>query len=45
MVRSEQDAAWADGLAVARGYAAVHGHFLPPTTAVWEGHPIGVWAT
>ncbi|WP_326769913.1 hypothetical protein OG978_02920 [Streptomyces sp. NBC_01591] len=22
----------------------MHGHFLPPTTAVWEGHPIGVWA-
>ncbi|WP_331740178.1 helicase associated domain-containing protein (plasmid) [Streptomyces sp. NBC_01005] len=44
MVWSEQDAAWADGIAVAREYAAVHGHFLPPATAVWEGHPIGVWA-
>ncbi|WP_406251950.1 Helicase associated domain protein, partial [Streptomyces atratus] len=44
MVWSEQDAAWADGVAVAREYAAAHGHFLPPTTAVWEGHPIGVWA-
>ncbi|WP_323187743.1 MULTISPECIES: DEAD/DEAH box helicase [unclassified Streptomyces] len=44
MVWSEQDAAWADGIAVAKEYAAVHGHFLPPTTAVWEGHPIGVWA-
>ncbi|MFI5752527.1 Helicase associated domain protein [Streptomyces sp. NPDC051644] len=44
MVWSEQDAAWADGVAVAKEYAAVHGHFLPPTTAVWEGHPIGVWA-
>ncbi|MFE7401862.1 helicase associated domain-containing protein [Streptomyces sp. NPDC057557] len=44
MVWSEQDAAWADGLAVAREYAAAHGHFLPPTTAIREGHPIGVWA-
>ncbi|MER5617456.1 helicase associated domain-containing protein [Streptomyces sp. NPDC002215] len=44
MVWSEQDAAWADGIAVAKEYAAAHGHFLPPTTAVWEGHPIGVWA-
>ncbi|MEL5957120.1 helicase associated domain-containing protein [Streptomyces sp. CLV115] len=44
MVWSEQDAAWSDGIAVAKEYAAVHGHFLPPTTAVWDGHPIGVWA-
>ncbi|MFD0344557.1 helicase associated domain-containing protein [Streptomyces sp. NPDC127117] len=44
MVWSEQDAAWADGIAVAKEYAAVHGHFLPPTTATWKGHPIGVWA-
>ncbi|MCT2543342.1 helicase associated domain-containing protein [Streptomyces atratus] len=44
MVRSEQDAAWADGIAVAKEYAAAHGHFLPPTTAVWDGHPIGMWA-
>ncbi|MGW2112403.1 helicase associated domain-containing protein [Streptomyces sp. NPDC001948] len=44
MAWSEQDAAWADGIAVAQQYATAHGHFLPPTTAVWEGHPIGVWA-
>ncbi|MFD7533539.1 helicase associated domain-containing protein [Streptomyces sp. NPDC059849] len=44
MMWSEQDAAWADGIAVAKQYAAAHGHFLPPTTATWEGHPIGVWA-
>ncbi|MEV5205137.1 Helicase associated domain protein [Streptomyces sp. NPDC053720] len=44
MVWSEQEAAWADGVAVAKEYAAAHGHFLPPVTAVWEGHPIGVWA-
>ncbi|WP_331754407.1 hypothetical protein OHA19_41675 (plasmid) [Streptomyces sp. NBC_00012] len=31
-------------MAVARAYAAVHGRLLPPTTAVWDGHPIGVWA-
>ncbi|MFG3532437.1 helicase associated domain-containing protein [Streptomyces sp. NPDC047917] len=44
MVWSEQNPAWADGIAVARAYAAVHGHFLPPTTTTWERHPIGVWA-
>ncbi|WP_326770969.1 helicase associated domain-containing protein (plasmid) [Streptomyces sp. NBC_01591] len=44
MVWSEQEAAWADGIAVAKEYAAAHGQFLPPTTATWEGHPIGVWA-
>ncbi|MER5616856.1 helicase associated domain-containing protein [Streptomyces sp. NPDC002215] len=44
MVWSEQDAAWADGIAVAKQYAAAHGHFLPPTTATWEGNPLGVWA-
>ncbi|WP_405720912.1 helicase associated domain-containing protein [Streptomyces sp. NBC_00046] len=44
MVWSEQEAAWADGVAVARAYAVVHGHFLSPTTALWEGHPTGVWA-
>ncbi|WP_323185136.1 Helicase associated domain protein [Streptomyces sp. NBC_00305] len=44
MVWSEQDAAWSDGIAVAKQYAAAHGHFLPPTTATWDGHPIGVWA-
>ncbi|MFG2221262.1 helicase associated domain-containing protein [Streptomyces sp. NPDC048685] len=44
MVWSEQEAAWADGVAVAREYAAAHGHFLPPTTATWAGYPIGVWA-
>ncbi|MFJ8856615.1 helicase associated domain-containing protein, partial [Streptomyces sp. NPDC102437] len=44
MVWSEQEAAWADGVAVAKQYAAAHGHFLPPVTATWAGHPIGVWA-
>ncbi|WP_438828222.1 Helicase associated domain protein [Streptomyces mirabilis] len=45
MVWSAWDTAWADGLAVAKEWAKVHGHFLPPTTAVWDdGFPIGVWA-
>ncbi|MGW2184011.1 helicase associated domain-containing protein [Streptomyces sp. NPDC001732] len=44
MVWSERDAGWADGLMVARLYAEAHGHFLPPTTAVWGDYPIGVWA-
>lgn len=45
MVWSVQASAWEAGLAVARSYAAVHGHLLPPTTAVWGGDnfPIGVW--
>ncbi|WP_078959972.1 DEAD/DEAH box helicase [Streptomyces sp. NRRL B-24085] len=46
MVWSVHASAWEAGLAVARDYAAVHGHFLPPTTAVWGGDsfPIGTWA-
>ncbi|WP_260470502.1 helicase associated domain-containing protein [Streptomyces sp. RP5T] len=46
MVWSVHASAWEAGLDVARDYAAVHGHFLPPTTAVWggDGFPIGVWA-
>ncbi|MGW1108038.1 helicase associated domain-containing protein [Streptomyces sp. NPDC002540] len=44
MVWSEQDAAWADGVAAARIYTAARGHFLPPTSAVWADYPIGVWA-
>jgi hypothetical protein len=42
VVWSEQEAARAGGVAVAREYVVVHGHFLPPTTAAWEGHPISV---
>ncbi|MFG3532433.1 helicase associated domain-containing protein [Streptomyces sp. NPDC047917] len=37
MVWSEQNPAWADGIAVARAYAAVHGHFLPPTPQRGKG--------
>ncbi|MET9920109.1 helicase associated domain-containing protein [Streptomyces sp. NPDC006435] len=44
VVWSEWDAAWEDGLMVARRYAEANGHFLPPVTAVWSAYPIGVWA-
>ncbi|MFF9135505.1 Helicase associated domain protein [Streptomyces sp. NPDC014806] len=45
MVWSAWETAFAEGLAVARDYAAAHGHFLPPTSAVWgDGYPIGKWA-
>jgi hypothetical protein len=45
MVWSAWETAWAEGLAVAQEWAKVHGHFLPPTTAVWDdGMTIGVWA-
>ncbi|MET9736381.1 Helicase associated domain protein [Streptomyces sp. NPDC006458] len=44
MVWSHHDVAWEEGLAVARSYAAAHGHLLPPTHAAWDGYPIGVWA-
>ncbi|MER5785549.1 Helicase associated domain protein [Streptomyces mobaraensis] len=44
MVWSHQDVAFEEGLAAARAWAEVHGHFLPPATAVWNGHPVGTWA-
>jgi superfamily II DNA or RNA helicase len=44
VVWSHQDHAFEEGLAVARRWAAEHGHFLPPATAVWDGYPVGVWA-
>lgn len=34
---------WEAGLAVARDYAAVHGHCLPSTTVVWDGFALGTW--
>ncbi|MDQ0946618.1 superfamily II DNA or RNA helicase [Streptomyces phaeochromogenes] len=44
MVWSAWDTAFAEGLAVAREWAAEHGHLLPPATAVAEGgFPIGTW--
>ncbi|MER6212254.1 Helicase associated domain protein [Streptomyces sp. NPDC001642] len=44
MVWSVQASAWETGLAVARSYADVHGHFLPAASVVWEDFPLGVWA-
>ncbi|MFI0241748.1 Helicase associated domain protein [Streptomyces sp. NPDC016845] len=44
MVWSHWDVAWEEGLAAAREWAAEHGHFLPPVTAVWNGYPVGAWA-
>lgn len=46
MVWSVHASAFDAGLEVARSYAAVHGHFLPPASAVWggDGFLIGVWA-
>ncbi|MFI9723971.1 Helicase associated domain protein [Streptomyces sp. NPDC052396] len=44
MVWSHQDVAFEEGLTAARNWAAVHGHFLPPATAVWDGYPVGTWA-
>ncbi|WP_431954845.1 Helicase associated domain protein [Actinacidiphila sp. bgisy167] len=43
MVWSHWDVAWQEGLSAARQWAAVHGHLLPPATAVWNGYPVGVW--
>ncbi|MBV1940882.1 Helicase associated domain protein [Streptomyces sp. BV286] len=52
MVWSVHASAWDAGLEVARSYAAVHGHCLPPVGAVWGSGDsggagamaIGVWA-
>ncbi|WP_245791744.1 DEAD/DEAH box helicase [Actinacidiphila rubida] len=44
MIWSHWDVAFQEGLSAAEEWAAAHGHFLPPTTAVWNGHPVGVWA-
>ncbi|MFC9758569.1 helicase associated domain-containing protein [Streptomyces sp. NPDC056921] len=43
MVWSHQDIAFEEGLTAARAWATVHGHLLPPTAAVWDGYPVGVW--
>ncbi|MFE1953250.1 Helicase associated domain protein [Streptomyces sp. NPDC059524] len=44
MVWSHQDLAFEEGLTAAREWARVHGHFLPPVGAVWNGYPVGNWA-
>lgn len=44
MVWSVHASAWDAGLEVARSYAAMHGHFLPAASVVWDAFPLGVWA-
>ncbi|GHD20263.1 helicase [Streptomyces finlayi] len=44
VVWSHQDHAFEEGLSAAKRWAAEHGHFLPPATAVWDGYPVGTWA-
>lgn len=44
MVWSVHASAWDAGLEVARSYAAVHGHFLPAASVVWDAFPLGMWA-
>ncbi|MGW5345250.1 Helicase associated domain protein [Streptomyces sp. NPDC004050] len=43
MVWSHFDVAFEEGLAAARGWAAEHGHLLPPADATWRGAPVGIW--
>lgn len=43
MVWSHFDVAFEEGLSAARGWAAEHGHLLPPVDATWRGVPVGVW--
>jgi superfamily II DNA or RNA helicase len=43
MIWSHWDVAFQEGLSAAQGWAAEHGHLLAPTTATWNGHPVGVW--
>ncbi|MFJ6393910.1 Helicase associated domain protein [Streptomyces sp. NPDC091972] len=43
MVWSVHASAWEAGLAVARDYAAIHGHCLPGAGVVWDGYPLGVF--
>jgi hypothetical protein len=43
MVWSHWGVAFAEGLSAAAGWADEHGHLLAPTTATWNGHPVGVW--
>ncbi|MFI5808683.1 Helicase associated domain protein [Streptomyces sp. NPDC051561] len=40
----ELEEAFEGWLECARSWTAVHGHFLPPATAVWEGRQLGAWA-
>lgn len=40
--RAHWDVAFAEGPSAAQEWAAEHGHLLAPTTAVFNGHPVGV---
>ncbi|MEU0068674.1 Helicase associated domain protein [Streptomyces sp. NPDC006332] len=43
MIWSHFDVAWEEGLAVARGWAAEHGHLLAPLDAAFQGAKVGIW--
>ncbi|MFC8076843.1 Helicase associated domain protein [Streptomyces sp. NPDC057307] len=43
MVWSHLDVAWEEGLDVARGWAAEHGHLLAPLDATYQGAKVGIW--
>ncbi|MEV6012288.1 Helicase associated domain protein [Streptomyces sp. NPDC051976] len=43
MIWSHHAVAFDEGLAAACGWAAEHGHLLPPTEATWQGYPLGIW--
>ncbi|MFC9425801.1 Helicase associated domain protein [Streptomyces sp. NPDC056987] len=43
MIWSHFDAAWDEGLAAARGWAAEHGHLLAPLDATFQGAAVGIW--
>ncbi|MFE3591396.1 Helicase associated domain protein [Streptomyces niveus] len=43
MVWSHLDVAWGEGLDVARGWAAEHGHLLAPLDAAFQGAKVGIW--
>ncbi|WP_189111930.1 DEAD/DEAH box helicase [Streptomyces camponoticapitis] len=43
MVWSHLDVAWEEGLDVARGWAAAHGHLLAPLDATFQGAKVGIW--
>ncbi|MEU6393929.1 Helicase associated domain protein [Streptomyces sp. NPDC046939] len=44
MVWAPREDAFNDGFTAARAWAEVHGHFLPPASAVWNDYPVGKWA-
>ncbi|MFE1775607.1 Helicase associated domain protein [Streptomyces sp. NPDC059008] len=43
MVWSHFGVAWEEGLTIARGWAAEHGHLLAPLDATFQGAAVGVW--